>query len=104
MSKNIKVWLLLKVSGKNLNFAIGRAALQVNDAAGQMAFYAVDGTTETGSCTGNWTNPWWAIDLSRPMYIRGLNITSDDQNREYLRWKNVLVKLLANSIITYPRT
>jgi hypothetical protein len=63
---------------------MGRATLQVSDAVGRNAFLAVDGTTSSGSCTGNWINPWWSVDLGQPMYVRGLNITSDNQTRESL--------------------
>jgi hypothetical protein len=70
------------VSGVSDNIALWRTAFQVSTASGMWASNAVDGLVSTGSGTGSWTLPWWAVDLGSFMFVRGLKVTNDNMNRK----------------------
>ena len=57
------------------NLALGKTARQISNYLAA-ARAAVDGDTNTASCTGNNTaNPWWSVDLGQYYYINRVTVT-----------------------------
>jgi hypothetical protein len=81
----LKVQLINFVAGVNKNVALHQPTFQISTYPGCDASLAVDGIVNimvNGACTWDDSNPWWAVDVGRPMFIRGINITSDSTYRK----------------------
>lgn len=66
----------------NVNVAVGRSAWQMNTYCDAFASRALDGKMD-GDCASTWqgaTNPWWAVDLGVPSYVRGISLTNVPQD------------------------
>jgi len=58
------------------NLALGGHAVQKSTESERDAGNAIDGKTDTASCTENHTKqPWWAVDLQEFYDINSLSIT-----------------------------
>jgi hypothetical protein len=70
---------LLVAGGRlNVSIALNRPTWQASTYGTQTSSYAVDGS-KMGTCagtTGGMTNPWWAVDLGEPSFIRGISFTN----------------------------
>jgi len=82
------------VDGRQVvNVALNRPSYQISnyiDGHGvYYAMYANDGSRVThlsgGPCiaTMSETNPWWAVDLTVPLHVAGVNFTNRDLARTY---------------------
>jgi hypothetical protein len=81
----LKVRLINFVAGLNKNVALHQPTFQISTYPGCDASLAVDGIANNlvnGACTYDDSYPWWAVDVGRPMFIRGINITSDHMYRK----------------------
>jgi hypothetical protein len=75
------------VAGISRNVATGCSASQVSTYATAIAALSVDGSVNTPSCTDYAPNPWWAVDLGSPMYIRGVQPTNEAyMSKQLVSW------------------
>jgi len=66
------------LTGMSVNAALNQPAYQASNYQAQVAHSANDGNYNTASCTAGQTGIyWWAVDLSQPKFVRGVNVTND---------------------------
>jgi len=66
------------LTGMSVNAALNQPAYQVSTFGTNYAPLANDGIFSTHSCTiYAIASDWWAVDLSRPKFVRGVNVTND---------------------------
>jgi len=66
------------LTGMSVNAALNQPAYQATTWIPQYASSANDGNYSTVSCTNSYTGMfWWAVDLSQPKFVRGVNVTND---------------------------
>jgi len=66
------------LTGMSVNVALNQPAFQASTYGHKFANLANDGNYNTYSCTHYQTGMyWWAVDLSQPKFVRGINVTND---------------------------
>jgi len=60
-----------------VNVALLRPAVQISTYGYYVATQAVDNNLATSSCTLTASQPWWSVDLGRPMDIGRVCVTND---------------------------
>jgi len=60
------------------NVALQRPALQNSTFGSAVASLAVDNNLTTSSCTDTTVQPWWSVDLGRPMDVGRVCVTNND--------------------------
>ena len=58
------------------NLALKRSASQISTWTDWVASRAVDGATDTVSCTGSDVHPWWSVDLGAAFSIGHVTVTN----------------------------
>ena len=60
------------------NVALLRPAVQISTYRNEVASLAVDNNLATHSCTQYSSQPWWSVDLDRPMDVGRVCVTNDE--------------------------